>query len=142
MPGRRPEALAHYEEALRLKPDYAEAHNNFANALAPMPGRLTEAIAHYEETLRLKPGYAEAHYNFAITLAKIPGRLSEAIAHNEAAVRLKPDFVDARNNLAVVYAETGQIEAAIGQLEIAARLDPASTAIRADLEKLKAMRKE
>jgi Flp pilus assembly protein TadD len=57
-------------------------------------------------------------------------------------VRLKPDFVDARNNLAVVYAEAGRLEAAIGQLEIAAQLNPAAPSIRDNLEKLKAMRKQ
>jgi cytochrome c-type biogenesis protein CcmH/NrfG len=57
-------------------------------------------------------------------------------------VRLKPDFVDARNNLAIGYAETGRLEAAIGQLEIAARLNPASTATRANLEALKTRRRQ
>jgi protein O-mannosyl-transferase len=142
VPGRAREATACYEKALRLKPDYAEPHYNLANALAKLPGRLPEVIAHYEEALRLKPDYAEAHYNFAIALAKIPGRMPDAIAHNEEAVRLKPDFVDARNNLAIGYAETGRLEAAIGQLEIAARLNPASTAIRGNLEALKTRRRQ
>jgi Flp pilus assembly protein TadD len=57
-------------------------------------------------------------------------------------VRLKPDLVEARNNLAVHYAETGRLDAAIEQLEIAARRDPASTAVRDNLEKLKARRKQ
>ncbi len=142
MPGRLPDAIAHYEEALRLQPNYAEAHYNLANTLAKMSGRLPDAITHYEEVLRLQPDYAEAHYNFAVVLAKIPGRMPEAIAQNEEAVRDKPDLVDARNNLAAVYAETGRLEAAISQLEIAARLNPASTVIRDNLEKLKAMRKQ
>ena len=50
--------------------------------------------------------------------------------------------IDARNNLAAAYAETGRLEAAIQQLEIAARLDPASTSIRDNLEKLSARRKQ
>jgi tetratricopeptide (TPR) repeat protein len=142
IPGRSADAIAHYEAALRINPAYAEAHNNLANVLAKMPGRMADALAHYEEALRLQPGFVLAHNNLAVELAKIPGRMSDAIAHYETAVRLKPDFVDARNNLAVVYAETGRWEAAIEQMEIAARLNPASTAIRDNLEKLKAMRKQ
>jgi len=123
---------------LRLKPGSAEVHNNLAVKLAQIPDRLPEAIAHYETAVRLKPDFAEAHYGLAMELAQIPDRLPEAIAHYEMVVRLKPGLVDAHNNLAVVYAETGRLEAAIGQLEIAARLDPTSTAIRENLEKLKA----
>src|SRR5271166_5964004 len=48
--GRTSEAIAQYEDALRLKPDYAEAHNNLGNALANT-GRTSEAIAQYEAAL-------------------------------------------------------------------------------------------
>jgi tetratricopeptide (TPR) repeat protein len=139
-PGRMPEAMAHFGEALRLKPDFAAAHYNFAVVLAKMPGRMPEAIAHYEAALRFKPDLAEAHNNLGIALAQMPGRISEAVAHFEEAVHLQPGFVEARNNLASLYAETGRWAAAIDQLEIAARLDPASTAIRHNLEKLKSRR--
>jgi tetratricopeptide (TPR) repeat protein len=142
MPGRLPDAIAQYEAAIRLAPDLAVAHNNLANALVDMPGRLADAITHYEQALRLQPGYAEAHYNLASALAGMPDRMADATAHYEEAVRLKPDLIDARNNLAVIYAKTGRIEAAISQLEIAARLNPDSTAIRDTLEKLKTRRKQ
>ena len=141
MPGRLPEAIVQYEEALRLKPDFAEAHNNLGLALANMPGRMPDAMAHYEQALRLQPNYAEAHINLGVALAGMPGRLAEAIAHYEEALRLKPDLAEAHNNLAVYYAENGQLEAAIGQLEIAARLNPTSTAIRNNLKKMRALRK-
>jgi tetratricopeptide (TPR) repeat protein len=141
IPGRLPEAIANYEEALRLKPTYAEAHNNLANALAGIPSRLFDAIAHFEEAVRLKPDSAAIHYNFANALAKVPSRMADAIAHYEQAVRLKPDFVEAHSSLAIVYAETGRLDAAIEQLEIAARLDPASATIRDNLGMLKARRK-
>jgi protein O-mannosyl-transferase len=110
--------------------------------LAELPGRLPEAIARYEAAIHLKPDLAEAHHNLANALAQLPGRLPDAIAYYEEAVRLKPDLVEAHNNLAVYYANAGRMEAAIEQMEIAARLDPASTVFRDNLEKLKARRKQ
>ena len=72
----------------------------------------------------------------------MPGQVADAIAHYEAAVRIRPDFLEAHNNLAVYYSETGRLDDAIDQLEIAARLDPGSTAIRDSLERMKARRKQ
>jgi tetratricopeptide (TPR) repeat protein len=139
--GRLAEAIAHYEEALRLKPDLAEAHINFANVLSERPGRLADALAHYEAALRLTPDSFEAHYNLATELVKIPGRLTDATTHFETAVQLKPDLVEARLTLAAIYANNGNLEAAITQMDAAARLDPTSLTIRDNLEKLKAGRR-
>ena len=50
--------MGQYQEALRLKPDFAEAHNNLGNALRDQ-GQLAAAVAHYQEALCLKPDYAE-----------------------------------------------------------------------------------
>jgi tetratricopeptide (TPR) repeat protein len=55
VPGRLPDAIAEYQAALRIEPDFAEAHVNLANTLAQTPGRLSEAIAEYEAALRIRP---------------------------------------------------------------------------------------
>jgi tetratricopeptide (TPR) repeat protein len=91
MSGRLPEAIAEYQAALRLRPDYAEAHNGLASALARVPGRLPEAIAEYRAALRIQPDFAEAHFNLGNALAQTPARLPEAIAEYEAALRIRPD---------------------------------------------------
>jgi len=57
--GRVPEAIGHYEQALRIKPDYAQAHYNLAAALERV-GRVQEAIQHYQQALRSKPDLTEA----------------------------------------------------------------------------------
>jgi Flp pilus assembly protein TadD len=64
-----------FRAVVRVKPDYAEAHNNLGIALGTL-GRLAEAIEHFELALRLNPGFADARRNLEIA---------------KRTVRLKPD---------------------------------------------------
>jgi tetratricopeptide (TPR) repeat protein len=90
-PGRMADAIVHFEAALRLNPNHAQAHNNLGFALTSFPARMPEAIGHFEAALRINPNYADAHYNLGVALSNIPGRMPEAIRHLEAAERLRPD---------------------------------------------------
>jgi Flp pilus assembly protein TadD len=76
--GRTGEAGAEFREALRLKPDYAEAHCNLGNALW-MQGKLSEAEAELRQAIALWPDYAEAHCNLGQVLT-LMGRYAEALA--------------------------------------------------------------
>jgi len=120
--GRIDDAVVHYERALTLKPDYADAHNNLAAALAAR-GRMDDAIAHYERALILKPDYAEAHNNLAAALAAL-GRMDEAVAHYQRALTLKPDYAEAYNNLGLALAAKGRTDEAVAQYERAVTLNP------------------
>lgn len=124
IPGRLNEAIAQYEEAIRLMPNYANAHNNLGGALEKIPGRLNDAIAQCEEALRLKPDYADAHSNLGSALEQIPGRLNDAVAQCEEALRLKPDFAEAHNNLGIALNAEGRTSDAIVQYEETLRLRP------------------
>jgi tetratricopeptide (TPR) repeat protein len=123
VPGRMNEAIAQYEEALRLKPDFFEAHNNLGSDLEKIPGRLNEAISHYQEALRLKPDFVDAHYNLGNALNSL-GRTPEAIAQFEEALRLRPSYVDAHYNLGNTLSSLGRTPEAIAQFEEALRLRP------------------
>jgi predicted O-linked N-acetylglucosamine transferase (SPINDLY family) len=57
--GQLEEAIAAYNKALALKPDYHDAYNNMGNALKEQ-GQLEEAIAAYNKALALKPDYQNA----------------------------------------------------------------------------------
>jgi tetratricopeptide (TPR) repeat protein len=120
--GRIPEAIGHYEQALRISPDSPEAHNNLGFALK-QTGRTQEALGHYEHALRVKPDYAEAHYNLGIALGQV-GRISEAIEHLEQAVRIKPDYAEAHNDLGNALLQVGKDQEAIEHLEQALRIKP------------------
>jgi tetratricopeptide (TPR) repeat protein len=84
--GRTAEAIIHFQQALKLKPEYAETHNNLANMLL-ISGRIEEAIPHYQRALEITPDYAEVHANLGTALAKL-GRTDEAIKHYQKALVL------------------------------------------------------
>src|SRR6266480_3662334 len=60
-------AIAHYRQALDLRPRYAEAHYNLGRLLA-QKGQVDEAIAHYEKALEINPSDADTHNNLGVTL--------------------------------------------------------------------------
>jgi hypothetical protein len=82
------EAIEHFEQALRLKPDYADGHKNLWQSLASA-GRTQEAIEHFQRALQLAPDSVAAHAGLGIALTGA-GRLPEAIEHYEQALRLDP----------------------------------------------------
>ncbi|SPF39917.1 Tetratricopeptide TPR_2 repeat protein [Candidatus Sulfopaludibacter sp. SbA4] len=124
-PGGLAEAIAQCEAALRIRPDYAEAHNNLGSAWAQMPDRLADAIAEFRAALAAKPEFAEAHFNLANALARIPGRQLEAIAQYGAALRIRPAYLEAHMNLGTVLSRMpGRMEDAIAEYREALRLDP------------------
>jgi tetratricopeptide (TPR) repeat protein len=96
------EAMVHYEEAIRLQPDYADAYYNRGSVLFAK-GRIDEAIADWEKTLQIQPNDADAHTGLGNALLG-KGSLQEAIAHYEKALALAPEDPHSRNNVAWVLA--------------------------------------
>jgi len=124
IPGRMPDALSEYQRALRIYPNYADAHNNLG-AILLESGHTTEAVAEYRAAVRLDPDYPDAHSNLGSALSRIPGRLPEATAELETAVRLDPENARRRAALGSVLLQIpGRLPEAIVQLETAVRIDP------------------
>jgi len=95
--GQADQAMLHYEEAIKLVPNYADAYYNRGNILFAN-GRVDEAIADWEKSLQLKPNDADAHTCLGNALLR-QGFPNEAIAHYEKASEFAPEDPRSRNNI-------------------------------------------
>lgn len=118
--GRLEAAEAEDREALRLRPDFAEADNNLGLVLA-QERRIGEAAGHFAAALELRPDYVEAHANLGAALLH-EGRLAEARAQLARALELDPENAAVHGQLGLALAQEGRLDAAVQELAAAVRL--------------------
>ncbi len=129
--GRHREALASFEAALRIRPDYAEAWQNLGFTFSRL-GRLRQAVDCFAEAARVKPDYAEAFYGLGASHAGL-GEHAQGAAFLREALRIRPDYVEAWNALGVVQAALGQFPEAAGCFREALRIRPDDLAAQGNL---------
>ena len=121
--GSHQDAICHYREAVRLKPDYAYAHNNLGRALT-LIGQHDEAKVCFENAIRCgKPGYPDPQYNLGTEL-KAEGDFDGAVAAFQEALRIQPGYADAHCNLGSAYLQMQRIGEAAESFQAAAKLQP------------------
>ena len=126
-----PDAIAAFEQALRLNGDAPEALFRLAVTLH-QTHELDRAIAMYQRLLSINPNLAEVH-NHLGSAFQSAGRLSEAIAAFRQAVRLQPVNVDALNNLGSALHEDGKPDEAIAAYNAALAFRPDSVPLHHNL---------
>jgi len=63
------EAIDSFKEAIRIRPDFAEAYNNLGAVL--FQAEMTEeAIDSFKEAIRIRPGFAAAQKNLETVLLR------------------------------------------------------------------------
>ena len=131
--GRYNEAMYHYGEALRIKPNDAFPYYKLATDLEVV-GRIEDALRYYRKSLQIDPNNSRVHSNFGVALIR-QGNVAEAKRHFAEALRLDPDLGDAHYNLGLALASEGKIEEAIRHYDEALRRNPSDSEIRMTLEK-------
>ncbi|HEY4283488.1 MAG TPA: tetratricopeptide repeat protein [Chthoniobacterales bacterium] len=129
--GRITEAVENFRAALRLNPQYPDAHNNLGAALFQL-GQREQAFEQIREALRLDPNYARAYNNYGNALQET-GRFEEAVNQYEQALRLKPDYWVAHNNLGVTLLKVGRKHDAVYHFREALHLRPDYAVARRNL---------
>jgi WD40 repeat protein len=112
------EALAAYEQAIRLDSNYARSYQSEGEALTKLQ-RYEEALATYDQAIRLDPKNARSYHNKGVVLS-ILARYREAQKTYEQALRLAQalgDVIAERNELQAL----GNLHTSMGQLEEAER---------------------
>lgn len=88
------QAALKLRRALKVKEDFAEAHNNLGYALRKMGGEFHEAaLEHYDRALELAPDLAEAHHYRGV-LHVLMGDPNAAREDHAALEELNPKLAD------------------------------------------------
>ena len=120
--GQHDNAIACYNKAIQLKPDFVAAYSNLGNVLTDL-GKHKDAIISYNKSIELNPRYAQAHNNLGKILNQI-GKHKEAIVSCTKAIKEKPDLTEAYINLGCALNELGKREEAIEKYNRAVALRP------------------
>ncbi len=115
-------AIASYDRALEIKPDFHQAWNNRGNALDDL-GRLEQAIASYDRALEIKPDFHQAWNNRGNALVNL-GILEEAIASYDRALEMKPDYPNAWSSRGIALYNLGRFAEAIASYDRALEIKP------------------
>jgi len=132
--GRIDAAINCFQEALRIRPDFAEARNNLGNALL-QTGKVEEAIACFRQALQLRPDFAQAEDNLGYALLQT-ATVDEAIAHCQRALQIKPDDAEACVNLGNAFVRKGEAQDAIALYRKALQIKPGLAVAQRNLDAL------
>ncbi len=115
-------AIADYNQAIKIKPDYAYAYNNRGIAKSNL-GDNQGAIADYNQAIKIKPDDADAYNNRGLAKSDL-GDYQGAIADYNQAIKIKPDYALAYLYRGIAKSNLGDKQGAIADYNQAIKIKP------------------
>ena len=122
--GKMESAIACWQSAISLHPEYIDAYYNMGIAQVEA-GNLEDAIASFQSTIELDPSHANALYNLGLVLSR-QDKLDEAIAAYDRAFELNSEDIDIPLALGSAFFKQGEWEWAINAYQSALEINPES----------------
>ena len=116
------EALTSYDQAIALKPDYAEAFANRGVALSELK-RFGEALQSYDRAIALQADNSGTHLSRGNALLQL-GRPGDAIESYDKAIALNPVYAEAFGNRGIALGMLRRFHEAIVSQQRAITLQP------------------
>ena len=116
------EALAAYDRAISLRPDYAEVWQEKAKTLYELK-KYRESQSAYDKAIELKPEYLEAWTGRGYALEKLQ-QSQDAIASFDNALKIQPDYAAAWEGRGDTLLDSQRYEEAIASYEKAVQFQP------------------
>ena len=123
------QAVHEYQEALKINPNYGNAHLALGNAHRfignPNEAKIEydKAVKSFQEAVEIKPNDIKVH-NFLAFAYQAQGRLDEAVKEWQNSLKIDPKFSEAHFMLGCAYHTQGNENEAISEYKAVLKIDP------------------
>ena len=133
-------AIAHFQEAIRLDPNYAQAYAGIADSyillgsfgIEPLDEVIPRARAAALRAIEIDDRSAEAHASMGYIMSRFDWNWEEAEREFKRAIELDPAYTTAHQWYALHLITLGRNAEAISEIKRAQTLDPASLVLTTD----------
>jgi serine/threonine-protein kinase len=116
------QAIAEFNEAIRLDPQLAAAYSN-RGLLLRTKGQLDQAIDDFSRAVQLNPKFTAAYFNRAAAYYD-KRDYQKCLEDNNRVIELNPRDATAYNNRGTIYSLRRQIDRAIADFTVAIQINP------------------
>ena len=114
-------ALAAYDKAIELKPDFVEAYNNRGGVFQKL-GKHDQAIVELGKAIGLEPDSAELHYKRGCTKGSF-NQFKSAIVDFDKSINLNPNYAEAYCCRGLMKSGLGEYKSAIDDFDKSIELE-------------------